>query len=68
MAVPFRNPIRAHHDFPIRNAIDWFELPVAQFDRAVAFYESVLDTPAAAGEHGRQTAGRVYDEPGVGAV
>jgi predicted enzyme related to lactoylglutathione lyase len=27
----------------MRNAIDWFEIPTIDLDRAVAFYEKVLD-------------------------
>ena len=26
-----------------RNAIDWFEIPAANLDRAIAFYEAVFD-------------------------
>jgi len=28
-----------------RNALNWFELPVVDLDRAQRFYETVLDTP-----------------------
>lgn len=29
---------------PTRNAIDWFEIPVRDMDRATAFYEALLAT------------------------
>ena len=32
------------------NAITWFELPAADFDRAVTFYDSILATPLQRGE------------------
>jgi uncharacterized protein len=37
-----------HPEHPMtdpRNAIDWFEIPVRQMDRAVAFYEALLAVP-----------------------
>ena len=27
------------------NAINWFEIPASDFDRAVAFYSTILDSP-----------------------
>jgi uncharacterized protein len=33
---------------PVRHAISWFELPVTDIDRAVAFYATVLGTELAA--------------------
>jgi len=30
---------------PTRNAIDWFEIPVRDMDRAQAFYETLLGAP-----------------------
>ena len=30
---------------PTRNAIDWFEIPVRDMDRAQAFYEALLGAP-----------------------
>lgn len=29
----------------MKNAINWFEIPVKDFDRAKTFYEAVLDAP-----------------------
>lgn len=34
------------------NVINWFEIPVAQMDRAIAFYEPVMQVSFASGEHG----------------
>ncbi|MBX0327499.1 VOC family protein [Oscillochloris sp. ZM17-4] len=34
----------------MRNAINWFEIPATNFDRAVAFYSAVLGAPVHAGE------------------
>ncbi|WP_424119071.1 VOC family protein [Robiginitalea sp.] len=28
----------------MKNAINWFDIPVKDFDRAKTFYETVLDT------------------------
>jgi predicted enzyme related to lactoylglutathione lyase len=36
----------------MRNAINWFEIPAANFDRAVAFYSAILGAPIHKGEFG----------------
>ncbi|VTN14464.1 Predicted enzyme related to lactoylglutathione lyase [Raoultella terrigena] len=36
----------------MNNVINWFEIPVADMDRAVAFYEPVLQGDAASGKYG----------------
>jgi hypothetical protein len=67
MAAHFTNHQGHIMTSPLRHAIDWFELPVAQFDRAVAFYESVLATPLRLENMGgKRVAVFGYDEPGVG--
>ena len=46
--------------------INWFEIPVADLDRAQAFYEKVLGRALQARGHGRRRRWRVfpYEEPG----
>lgn len=50
------------------NAINWFEIPVADFARAVAFYERILATPLPidASFPGIRMAVFPMQEPGVG--
>jgi predicted enzyme related to lactoylglutathione lyase len=36
----------------MRNALDWFEIPVAQLDRAASFYETILQTQLKRGRYG----------------
>ena len=50
------------------NAINWFEIPVADFARAVAFYERILATqlPIDASFPGIRMAVFPMQEPGVG--
>ena len=50
------------------NAVNWFEIPVAKFERAVAFYGQILATslPLDASFPGMRMAMRPYQEPGVG--
>lgn len=50
------------------NAINWFEIPVANFERAVAFYEKILDTTLSrdGSFSGMRMAMLPYQEPGVG--
>jgi len=50
------------------NAINWFEIPVANFERAVAFYESILGEklPVDSSFPGMKMAMFPYKDPGVG--
>jgi len=50
------------------NAINWFEIPVANFERAVAFYERILAAklPLDASFPGMKMAMFPYKDPGVG--
>lgn len=50
------------------NAINWFEIPVTNFERAAAFYEQILDTkfPLDTSFPGMRMAMFPYAEPGVG--
>lgn len=50
------------------NAVSWFEIPVAKFERAVAFYEQILATslPLDASFPEMRMAMLPYQEPGVG--
>ncbi len=50
------------------NAVNWFEIPVADFARAVAFYEKILATPLTQDSSfpGMRMAILPYQEPGVG--
>lgn len=36
----------------MKNAINWFEIPVTNMDRAAAFYSTILGTPIEAAEMG----------------
>ena len=48
-------------------AINWFEIPVADIDRAQAFYEALLGAPLRREPLGPQTLAVLpYTEPGVG--
>ena len=48
-------------------AINWFEIPVTDIDRAQAFYEAVLGQPLRREPMGPQTLAVLpYTEPGVG--
>jgi hypothetical protein len=38
-----------------KNAISWFDVPTADFDRAVKFYSTILGTEIRLGEHMGQT-------------
>ncbi|HJV95726.1 MAG TPA: VOC family protein [Albitalea sp.] len=50
-----------------RSALNWFEIPVRDMDRAQAFYETLLATPLRREAMGPQTlAVFAYDEAGVG--
>lgn len=51
-----------------RNALNWFEIPVADIDRAQRFYEAVLDAPLRREAMGPATTLAVfpYDHAGVG--
>ncbi len=51
-----------------RNALNWFEIPVADMDRAQGFYEIVLDAPLRREAMGPATTLAVfpYDQAGVG--
>ena len=50
------------------NAINWFEIPAANFARAVAFYEQILATRLQIDESfpGMKMGMLPYDEPGIG--
>lgn len=50
------------------NAINWFEIPTANFERAVKFYEQILAAPLPvdASFPGMRMAMLPYAEPGVG--
>lgn len=50
------------------NAINWFEIPVANFERAVAFYEKILGEklPVDSSFPGIRMAMFPYKDPGVG--
>ena len=50
------------------NAINWFEIPAADFKRAVAFYETIMATRLPLDESfpGMKMAMLPYQEPGVG--
>lgn len=41
----------------MRNVITWFDLPTADFDRAVKFYSDILGTPINVGDHMGQKLG-----------
>ena len=51
-----------------RNALNWFEIPVSNLDRAQKFYETLLATTIRRGTMGPCSEFGVfsYDEPGVG--
>ena len=49
------------------NALNWFEIPVRDLDRAQAFYATLLGAPLRREQMGEQTlAVFTYEEPGVG--
>ena len=50
------------------NAINWFEIPVANFERAVTFYEKILAAklPVDSSFPGMRMAMLPYQDPGVG--
>jgi hypothetical protein len=51
----------------MKTAVTWFEIPVANFDRAVSFYERVLDTKLKFQDiQGFRMAVFSYEDPGVG--
>ncbi|MFT4173623.1 MAG: VOC family protein [Rhodocyclaceae bacterium] len=51
----------------MRNAVNWFEIPVSDFARARAFYQRVLDVDLPIEDmHGLRMALLPYREPGVG--
>ena len=50
-----------------RNAIDWFEIPVRDMNRAIGFYEELLATPIRRETIANHALGVfAYDEAGVG--
>jgi predicted enzyme related to lactoylglutathione lyase len=50
-----------------RHAIDWFEIPVRDLDRAQAFYETLFDAPLRRENIGDKTLALFgYDEPATG--
>jgi predicted enzyme related to lactoylglutathione lyase len=49
------------------NALNWFEIPVRDIDRAQTFYEALLAAPMRRDTMGPQTMALFhYEEPGVG--
>ena len=46
------------------HALNWFEIPVTDFDRAKTFYETVLGTTVATMEMGATTMGMLSTEIG----
>jgi predicted enzyme related to lactoylglutathione lyase len=51
----------------VRSAINWFEIPVRDMDRAQRFYEALFDAPLRREEMGGQTLAVFgYEEPGTG--
>ena len=54
-------------DTTTRNAINWFEIPVQDLDRAQRFYETLLGAPLRREQMGEQTLAVFrYDEPAAG--
>jgi predicted enzyme related to lactoylglutathione lyase len=54
-------------ELAMKNALNWFEIPVRDMDRAVAFYETVLGGKVSRGVFGGLPYGVLpYDQPGVG--
>lgn len=52
---------------PQKNAINWFEIPVSDFDRAVTFYQTILETHLHCTDmHGGKCAFFPADPDGVG--
>lgn len=52
---------------PPRSALNWFEIPVRDLDRAQAFYEAMLGAPLKRESMGPQTLAVLpYAEPGTG--
>ena len=49
-----------------KHAINWFEIPVTDMDRAVAFYEAVLGVPLERMDVGTPVAVFPHDDEGVG--
>ena len=48
-------------------ALDWFAIPTADFDRALRFYEAILEAPMRVSEFGgRQLAVFPHEDHGVG--
>jgi hypothetical protein len=51
----------------MKNALNWFEIPVRDLDRATAFYETLLGAKVRREAFGELPYGILpYDEPGVG--
>ena len=51
----------------LQHAINWFEIPVRDLDRAQAFYQALLDAPLKREHLGPQTLAVLpYTEPGAG--
>lgn len=51
----------------MKTAVTWFEIPVANFERAVSFYQRMLDTKLKFEDmQGFRTAVFSYEQPGVG--
>lgn len=50
------------------NALNWFEIPVVDFDRACRFYSAILDAPLSVNDEfpEMRMAMLPYEEPGVG--
>ena len=51
----------------VRSALSWFEIPVADFDRALAFYRAIFEKPLDEQTFaGSRIAVFPYERPGVG--
>ena len=51
----------------VRSALTWFEIPVLDFDRAVRFYETILDSPLRVEPFGNSRIAMFpYEQPGIG--
>ena len=50
----------------LKSAINWFEIPVTNFARAVAFYSEIFDYEMPTREMGHVRMGFLQHEPGVG--
>jgi len=52
----------------IKNAVSWFEIPAADFERAKEFYETIFDYEMHTMEVGPVTLGYLPYDPGAGGI